>query len=759
MRTFLAGFLLLSGLWAQGPTLPNAVPMPTPEVQWLDSHGKPLAGAKLCTYAANSSTPLATYTDSTAGTSNTNPVILDPYGRASVWVGPQLYKFVLRTGGDGTCSTGAVQWTQDNVTDTTLYFVQWVKTAGTATLISYTAPWTGGTAETLAAKMARYIDVRDFGAKGDSSQDDTAAIQAAIDTACTDSGHAVFLPAGQYQVTALVAHCSGIVMNGEGMGGQQDFPPAVGSTLVSPAGNAGPMFTADPLYADTSIALRGIALNNLTFDVTASPTMPIVIKLRSTSNMPAWSNVTVYGNVGTALDIDGSTSPGAQISEGLQFENLYVYGGMTTSGVYAGGMIAPMVRVSATNETLFHGGKIFFQGTTHDATSGGAVIPLVLIQSSTSIPFGSVMGITFDGVSTSTAYVHYRVQGVGTVSPWFIRWSNCIFEGYDVGIAVNDASPQPSVAARELYIEKSNEFKASVQASSKRVNADYLEQSYIGIGSAFGAYPNGYAPVTLGAHTAANEVHGAGGSQDCVHNYVSAGANICHEGDYYVAGFYVDPMIVARAPTNPSVEAWDTTSTIKVRLQASHAILGGFVATSTNHPLYFGANATPWGSISTAGAWSITGPSWSITNGTYPSSKAWYVDSAGLATTRPAENNTSVWTINGLASNAPNDCIRFADASLGGQTLGKAYLAFCTRAASQERKFVVSVSDSGGTARNAITGNEDGTFSPGTFAAATLPAAANGSFAYCSDCTVADPCAGGGTGAFAKRLAGVWVCN
>ena len=36
---------------------------------------------------------------------------------------------------------------------------------------------------------------------------------------------------------------------------------------------------------------------------------------------------------------------------------------------------------------------------------------------------------------------------------------------------------------------------------------------------------------------------------------------------------------------------------------------------------------------------------------------------------------------------------------------------------------------------------------------------ANGTFCYCSDCTIASPCASGGTGALAKRLNGVWVCN
>lgn len=48
-------------------------------------------------------------------------------------------------------------------------------------------------------------------------------------------------------------------------------------------------------------------------------------------------------------------------------------------------------------------------------------------------------------------------------------------------------------------------------------------------------------------------------------------------------------------------------------------------------------------------------------------------------------------------------------------------------------------------------------FDPITFANLGTPS--NGAFVYCSDCTIANPCASGGNGAFAKRLNGAWVCN
>lgn len=61
----------------------------------------------------------------------------------------------------------------------------------------------------------------------------------------------------------------------------------------------------------------------------------------------------------------------------------------------------------------------------------------------------------------------------------------------------------------------------------------------------------------------------------------------------------------------------------------------------------------------------------------------------------------------------------------------------------------------GGKTQGILIYKGDGNFA--TFA--DLGAALNGSFIYCNDCTIANPCAGGGTGAFAKRLNGAWVCN
>jgi hypothetical protein len=80
--------------------------------QFFDNSGLPLAGGLLYTYAAGTTTPLATYSDSGGGTANANPIVLDSAGRVSgeVWLTTgSNYKFVLKT------SAGVTIWTNDNI--------------------------------------------------------------------------------------------------------------------------------------------------------------------------------------------------------------------------------------------------------------------------------------------------------------------------------------------------------------------------------------------------------------------------------------------------------------------------------------------------------------------------------------------------------------------------------------------------------------------------------------------------------------------
>jgi hypothetical protein len=83
---------------------------PLPYFRSWDNNGNPLVGGLLYTYVAGTSTPQATYTDSTQSTPNTNPVVLNFRGEASVWLNTALtYKLVL------TDSVGHQIWSQDQI--------------------------------------------------------------------------------------------------------------------------------------------------------------------------------------------------------------------------------------------------------------------------------------------------------------------------------------------------------------------------------------------------------------------------------------------------------------------------------------------------------------------------------------------------------------------------------------------------------------------------------------------------------------------
>lgn len=80
---------------------------PSPKMQFFTAAGVPLVGGKLFTYASGTTVPLATYTDSTANTTNANPVILDSRGEANVWFGPSRYTLLLKDSLDNLIWTAA----------------------------------------------------------------------------------------------------------------------------------------------------------------------------------------------------------------------------------------------------------------------------------------------------------------------------------------------------------------------------------------------------------------------------------------------------------------------------------------------------------------------------------------------------------------------------------------------------------------------------------------------------------------------------
>lgn len=96
--------------------------LPLAKTTFFDANGNPLAGGKVYFYIPGTTTPKDTYADS-AGTLNTNPVVLDAAGRATIW-GLGSYRQIVEDAG------GATIW--DAVTTVTVIDASVIQTLADA---------------------------------------------------------------------------------------------------------------------------------------------------------------------------------------------------------------------------------------------------------------------------------------------------------------------------------------------------------------------------------------------------------------------------------------------------------------------------------------------------------------------------------------------------------------------------------------------------------------------------------------------------
>lgn len=183
-----------------------AILSPSPKLQFFDANGNPLVGGKLYSYTAGTTSPLATYTDSTNTSANTNPIILDSRGEAGVWLGASAYKLALYS------ATDVLIWSVDNVTAASSDTLANLAASGGSSLIGYTQGGTGAVPTTVQAKLRESVSVKDFGAVGDGLTDDTAAIQAAFNS---EKFH-IYFPEGTYKFSNLTVPNKRMTLFGDG---------------------------------------------------------------------------------------------------------------------------------------------------------------------------------------------------------------------------------------------------------------------------------------------------------------------------------------------------------------------------------------------------------------------------------------------------------------------------------------------------------------------------------------------------------------
>lgn len=174
--------------------------LPAGKQRYSTASGAPLVGGLLYTYDSGTTTPRATYSDAAGTTPNTNPVVLDANGEATVfWAG--AYKVTLKN------SAGVTQWTVDGVvssdttgsTDTQLRadLASTASAAKGAGMVGYSATTTYP-ANTVGAALRQVANVKSYGAVGNGIANDTAAFTAAL-----VASKLVYVPEGTYLVNGV----------------------------------------------------------------------------------------------------------------------------------------------------------------------------------------------------------------------------------------------------------------------------------------------------------------------------------------------------------------------------------------------------------------------------------------------------------------------------------------------------------------------------------------------------------------------------
>lgn len=154
---------------------------PLPVQRFYDNSGALAVGGKVYTYAAGTSTPVATYTDSTGGTPNPNPLILNSRGEGAFWLAVgQAYKFVVND------ANGNLLWSADNITSDGGVTSSLASVSG-AGMLGYSES-NEYSDNTVGKKLQEFKSAYDYGARGVSTATDTEAINAGIAAIHTAGG-------------------------------------------------------------------------------------------------------------------------------------------------------------------------------------------------------------------------------------------------------------------------------------------------------------------------------------------------------------------------------------------------------------------------------------------------------------------------------------------------------------------------------------------------------------------------------------------
>ena len=379
--------------------------------QFFDDNGVPLAGGKLYSYTAGTTSPLTTYTSSSGLTANANPIILNAAGRLSgsneIWLTEgATYKFALYT------STNVLIGTYDNIpgaNDLSSLADNSDPTQGDA-LVGFrqsnsTGNLSGAVGRTVHQKFQELVGPKDFGAAGDGTTNDTAAFTA---LEVQFSGRIIDLSGYSYLVNAYPT--GNTYVNGNFIVGATTYVGAQDKATISGTTDTGGIDTA---YSGGGIPIpttSGRTNNDLALVTASQNCRSEFVRTVNIGSIYSWAKGNVSGNYSARQSVAWVPQ-----SVNVASEECWVWGGFrgaNIASIYSGCENESNANIASRSSYATGRNSANVASTGSYAGRGGGARFTVTTSA------GSISGFTIDsageGYQVLDAIVFYDRSGSGS---------------------------------------------------------------------------------------------------------------------------------------------------------------------------------------------------------------------------------------------------------------------------------------------------------------------------------------------------------
>jgi hypothetical protein len=310
--------------------------------------------------------------------------------------------------------------------------------------------------------------VKDFGAVGDGTTDDTSAFQSAFNalsfiapgsvTGAPGAGGTIYVPAGTYRISSkLATQASNVNFMGAGSG-RSILKLASGSAL------ADYMLEFAAVSANTYV--QNLRIGGFSVDLQGSSTAK-GIHLGSLSDGCSVKDVWVYNFKNTALQVDSNQSGLNYISTGCRFENVNV------APMYA--TTTPAIVLDTIQQMTFDCCKFYGSNGSGGRSQTTGVI---LRGNSVSVVFNNCSFSSWGATNSTTQFgLDVQYNATSAAAPRWCVLIDCTFEFCSSGLRLNGQSGSP---VTYFDVSRSTNF-VTIDSGGYAVLLDYASYCRISV--------------------------------------------------------------------------------------------------------------------------------------------------------------------------------------------------------------------------------------------------------------------------------------